>query len=78
MRWIEQVKSRNLGDAVGLILDILEPIGPISAQILWVIQPVSGLFGWHDAVGDIAKALEEPGGIDQLRHELKDNSNERN
>ena len=72
MQWIEQVKSRDLGDAVSLMLDILEPVGPISAQVLWVIQPVSGIFGWHDAVGDIAEALEEPGGIDRLRHELRD------
>lgn len=68
--WIEQVKRRGLVTPVRVLLDIVEPLGPLGAQILWVAQPVSGLFGASSVVGQLAKTLEEPGGIDHLRHRL--------
>ncbi len=72
--WIAQIKARGLQNALVLVLDALEPVGPLGAQVLWVLQPVSGLFGWHHAVKDIATALEEPGGITSLRQQLEDDN----
>jgi hypothetical protein len=68
--WIEKARARGLGGALGITLDALEPLGPLGAQILWVLQPVSGVFGWQRTVAGIAEALEEPGGIERLRRQL--------
>jgi hypothetical protein len=70
--WIQTVKARGLGWAFSVLLDALEPLGPLGAQILWIAQPVSGLFGASHAFGELADALEQPGGIDGLRRRLND------
>ena len=69
--WITQAKSRGLSGALEVFLDLLEPLSPLGAQVLWILQPVSGLLGWQKAVGEIAKLLEEPNGMEQLRHRLE-------
>jgi len=70
--WVERVKARGLGDALGLALDALEPLGPLGAQVLWVLQPALGLFGAREAVKDIAQALEDPDGIARIREALEE------
>jgi hypothetical protein len=72
--WVNGVRARGLDDAVNLMLDILEPMGPLGAQILWFTQPVTRLFGWHKAVGIVAQALEEPEGILRLRQRLENDT----
>ncbi len=71
--WIEQIRARGWGDALGAALDVLEPLGPLGAQMLWIAQPAAHLIGgWGEMVGDLARLLEEPGGIDRLRRALED------
>ena len=72
--WIEAARKRGWGDALSLALDALEPLGPFGAQMLWVLQPAAGLFGGRAALGALADALEQPGGIDRLRQQLEDDS----
>ncbi len=74
--WIEGARARGLGTALGVALDVLEPLGPLGAQALWLLQPACGIFGARRAVGDIATALEEPGGVDRLRRLLEDHPGE--
>ncbi len=72
--WITQVKVRGLAGAVGVALDALEPLGPLGAQLLWVAQPVLGVFGGEsarNAANEIAEALETPEGIAHIREQLK-------
>ncbi|MBI5668098.1 MAG: hypothetical protein HZC41_08820 [Chloroflexi bacterium] len=69
--WIQQARARGLGRALALALDILEPLGPLGAQVVWVAQPVAGLFVRHDALGDLARTLEQPGGVETLRAYLE-------
>lgn len=68
--WIKQAKSRGLTDPLRLLLDVLEPLGPLGAQLLYVAQPASRLLGAADGLRQLAEALEEPGGIERLRHRL--------
>jgi hypothetical protein len=70
--WITQVKTRGMTNAVNIALDVLEPFGPLAAQMLFVLQPTFGIFGLKSAVEDIAQALDQPGGIETLRQRLKD------
>jgi hypothetical protein len=68
--WIRAAKARGLGDVLSVALDVLEPLGLLGAQVLWVLQPALGIFGMREAVGDLAEALEEPGGVERLRQQL--------
>lgn len=71
-RWIEQVRARGMGSALAVVLDVLAPLGPLGAQLLWVAQPALGLLGLRETVGGLAGALEEPGGVERLRRLLED------
>ena len=71
MDWIIRAKNRGFDGALTLLLDALAPLGPLGAQILWVMQPLSGWFGWDDAIGGLAEALEAPDGIERLRQRLE-------
>ncbi len=68
--WIHEAKARGLGRTLSVLLDVIEPFGPLGAQILWVVQPVSRLVGMGTAVGELANALEQPGGVEELRRQL--------
>lgn len=71
--WIEQIKARGLANAVTFALDALEPLGPLGAQMIWITQPLFGVFGGErtrHAVGDIAEALESADGIAHIRQRL--------
>lgn len=70
--WTQRARERGLLGAVHLMLDVLEPLGPLGAQLLWVAQPAAGLFGGAKALGEIAEALEAPEGLDTLRQRLYD------
>ncbi|PJF22782.1 MAG: hypothetical protein CUN56_04300 [Phototrophicales bacterium] len=66
------IKQRGWTSGFRIFLDVIEPFGPLGAQILYILQPLCGVWGWQDVVGDIAKALEEPGGIEKIRHHLEE------
>jgi hypothetical protein len=68
--WINNLKKRGMGGVLRAALNALEPLGPMGAQMVYILQPAMGLFGGWSAAGDIAKALETPGGLDTLRHLL--------
>jgi hypothetical protein len=68
--WIKNLKARGLAAPLSTALDLLEPLGPVGAQILWIAQPLSALVGASGWVGGLAEALEYPEGIAQLRQRL--------
>jgi hypothetical protein len=70
--WVQQIRMRGLGDACLAALDALEPVGALGAQALLVAQPMLGAFGWREAAGGLAAALETPDGMAQLRRWLED------
>jgi hypothetical protein len=72
--WITAVKARGLGHILSLALDVLEPLGPLGAQVVWAAQPVLGLWVERAALGAVAQALEEPGGVAHLREQLDEHS----
>ena len=72
-RWIIEAKARGLGSALRVAFDALEPLGPLGAQVLWILQPTAGIFGGKSArhaVADVARALETPDGLESLREQL--------
>lgn len=71
--WVDHIKARGLTGAVSFALDALEPLGPLGAQMIWIAQPLFGVFGGENArhaIGDIAEALESPEGVEAIRQRL--------
>jgi hypothetical protein len=74
MDWIEQIQARGLEQVMCTVLDVLEPFGPLGAQLIWVAQPAANIIGrdlWGNALTALAEALEEPGGVSRLRERLE-------
>lgn len=69
--WVTQLQTRGLGDALSLALDVLEPLGVLGAQLIWVAQPILGVWFNRDTVQNIAQTLETPGEVEQIRHFLE-------
>ena len=72
--WIQQVKARGLATPLRVLLDVLEPLGPVGAQLLYVAQPAASLWGGASLVGHIASALEQPDGVELVRQLLDDDT----
>ena len=71
--WIKAAKEQGLGGAVRVVLDVLEPVAPLAAGLLWVMQPFAGLFGARSAIGDLADILDTSSGVENLRQQLNEN-----
>ena len=74
--WIEKVKQKGYGDIAELMLDAIEPIAPIVAQGLWVVQPLAGVWNGSNTVQSLAQLLETPDGLAELRQRLADDTQE--
>ncbi|MCA9913538.1 MAG: hypothetical protein KC496_09325 [Anaerolineae bacterium] len=70
--WIAAAQRRGLGAFLLSALDVAEPIAPVLAQALWVMQPTVGLFGGASALAQLAETLEAPDGVAQLRQQLQE------
>jgi len=70
--WISDLHVRGLLPALRALLDVLEPVSPLGAQLAYLIQPTAGLFGsqWYAMLGDIGEALETPEGLSELKAQL--------
>ncbi|MFZ4826457.1 MAG: hypothetical protein ACOYLB_03810 [Phototrophicaceae bacterium] len=63
-------------DPLRLFLDVVEPVGTLGAQVLWVMQPSLGIFFGHQLIGEIAQILENPAELAELRKQLDETENE--
>ncbi|MGQ9909709.1 MAG: hypothetical protein ACUVS2_12830 [Candidatus Flexifilum sp.] len=70
--WLSDLHARGLLPVLRTALDLVEPLGPLGAQMLYLIQPAAGLFGgsWRQAVDAIGQALEMPDGLHELRAQI--------
>lgn len=72
--WIHRARVRGLGNFLSVALDILEPLGPLGAQFIFIAQPALGLLVGRDTLSALANALESPGGVEALRRQLEDDA----
>lgn len=70
--WVQAAKAHGWADIARSGLDALAPLGPLGAQLVWISQPVLGLFLRRDWLAELAEALETPEGLDALRAQLED------
>ncbi len=69
-QWRERLQNRHLEGFVGTLLEAVEPLATIGAQLLYVCQPTLGLFMKREAIQDWATLLETPGGLAWFRQQL--------
>ncbi len=69
--WVAEVKARGWARAISLLLDAVEPLGALGAQVLYVAQPAMSVFGLGETIRGLASALETPQGIESLRAALE-------
>ncbi len=69
-RWSNRLHATRLDGVAGLLLDVLEPLGPLGAQALLVAQPTLGLVVPREDIASLAHLLEAPGGVSWLRENL--------
>jgi hypothetical protein len=66
----ERLEQLGLTNFAVLCLDVLEPVSPFAAQVLWVMQPTLGIFINRQQVGDWAQLMEDPERVAELREQL--------
>lgn len=71
--WLDRAEARGMGGMIRTLLDIASPFSIIGGQLLWIVQPVATLFGKGNAVGDLARWLEQPNALQDLRVRLDAN-----
>lgn len=69
-RWSARLRALRLEGLAGALLDALEPLGPLGAQMLWIAQPALAWITPRDEVAALARLLEAPGGVVWLREQL--------
>lgn len=75
-RWSASLRAIGLDGLAGALLDAVEPLGPLGAQLLWVAQPTLGLVMPSDEIDGLARLLDEPEGFAWLRDELTGSTGE--
>jgi hypothetical protein len=60
--WQGHADQAGLGGVSRTVLEALQPLAPLAAQLLWVAQPTFSLIGRGAAVGALAEMLESLGG----------------
>lgn len=58
--WHARLADAGLDSIVAPLTEVLRPLGPVAAQLLWVMQPTFGLFGYAQAVDALADLLDDP------------------
>lgn len=69
-RWRNHIERLGLTGLVENLLTISSPLAPIGAQLLYVAQPMFGLFGQAERVDEWAKLLDNRAGLDWLHAQL--------
>lgn len=58
-RLTRRADRAGLGGVAEAATTALRPLSPVAVQLLWIAQPVSGVFGGADAIGALAELLDE-------------------
>lgn len=76
-QWRIRIDELGVGGIVDTLLVAFAPLAPIGAQLLYIAQPVAGLFIERNVISRWATLLEEPDGIEWLRVQLTGHIDER-
>jgi hypothetical protein len=74
--WRTRIEELGVEGIVDTLLVAFTPFAPIGAQLLYIAQPVMGLFVERNSISRWATLLEEPDGMDWLRVQLTGHTDE--
>ncbi|HMK08578.1 MAG TPA: hypothetical protein VK449_06055 [Anaerolineales bacterium] len=66
--WIEFARRQRLAGWAAFLIDSLEPVAPLGAQMLYLLEPVLG----RSAARGLAHALEDGQARAELRRQLNE------
>lgn len=69
--WLTGALQRGWAPSLHVMLDVVEPIGPLVANLALILQPAGSLFGAGHIMRGLAQTLETPEGIEALRQRLE-------
>lgn len=69
---VRQIQKWGLAGIASAILDSCRPITFIGGQLLWMVQPIFGIFTDYNKIGGIAQLLEQPDAVELLRSRLEE------
>ncbi len=66
-RWGARLHRSGLDGLAEVLLDVLTPLAPLGAGLLYVAQPTLGLALPRALIGELAATLDAPDAIEQIR-----------
>jgi hypothetical protein len=75
LSWLREWQGRPLGEWLATALDAFEPIAPVGAQVLYILQPTMGWMIARERLHALAQALETPEGVMAVRQLLRTDAN---
>jgi hypothetical protein len=72
--WLRGWQGKASGEWLALALDTLEPLAPLSAQLMYIAQPALGWALERQQWQALARALETPEGIETIRRLLREDA----
>lgn len=70
--WRKRLRDWGLDGFAAALLDAAEPVGPLGAQALYVVQPTLGVLFPSSDVAAWARLIEDPANIAWMRERLLD------
>jgi hypothetical protein len=67
LSWLREWQGRPQGEWLATALDVFEPIAPLGAQVLYILQPTMGWIIARERLHALAQALETPEGVAVVR-----------
>jgi hypothetical protein len=67
---VKAISDRGWQNAVIFLLEMGQPLALLGGQLLWILQPALSPFISADAVGRIARLLEQPDAVNDLINQL--------
>ena len=72
-RIAERIHNLGLSGLASILLEGIRPLAFVGGQVMWVAQPALGLLADRDRVAQVARLLERPDALDELRARLERN-----
>ncbi len=70
LSWLREWRGRPQGDWLSTALDLFEPIAPLGAQVLYILQPTMSWMIERERLQALAQALETPDGVSAVQQWL--------
>lgn len=71
LNWLDDLTERVPASGLLFMLDVIEPVAPVAAGVLWVVQPLVGTVINPLHLTQLAEHLDHAAGVAALRQHLE-------